>query len=480
MQQPTLTIVIPTCDRPDTLEVCLRALARQTNPAVEILIQDNASDERTAALIQKATAVDPRIVHKRSETRISMRNNFEDGVAAATGDYISIIGDDDAFCAGALDWIVGMLQAHQPVGLRWQLASYSWPSLSDANLGFFNLHYKKFYGGWIFGDAASLTKRMLDGRMAGLWEGLQIYHGAVSRKLCDAARARTGGTLFQYHIPDVYVHTALLLNAGDQAKLKDRLYIDARHPLTIYGMSGHSNGSSWLASSSEKRGEAAPMAAWERAAASDTKIKLKIQNPIRCVKYHDYAALMLAVDLGLTTHDKIDHERWQVEIVNEVEANPWQLRGFLEASPEVDYERAVVEKVKARFSDPNEPLDFEPPNRLHHVHDECWRWNQLCLVSAAPGKPDDVETAVEVLAAISDPIGLKPAAELAEADRRRLRQALEDKVVSFYRANAAPLLPGKGAALNASEGLPSRDTTGIMRPIVSQGNSAAPHARTPA
>jgi glycosyltransferase involved in cell wall biosynthesis len=85
MNRPVLSIVIPTCDRPDTLEICLRALQKQSNPDVEILIQDNASDERTIDIIKRAE--DKRIVHHRSETRISMRNNFEDGVAAATGDY---------------------------------------------------------------------------------------------------------------------------------------------------------------------------------------------------------------------------------------------------------------------------------------------------------------------------------------------------------------------------------------------------------
>ena len=447
MTRPILSIVVPTCDRPDTLVVCLRAIAKQPNVDVEILVQDNASDTRTVAIIKAAKALDPRIVHRRSETRLSLRNNFEEGVAGASGHYISIIGDDDAFCAGAIDRIVALLKEHRPIALRWQLAAYMWPSLSDANLGYFHLHYHYFYGGWEWHDARVLAQRMMSGEMEGLWQSLQIYHGAVSRELCEETKARTGGVLFQYHIPDVYVHTALLAVAGSR---KERRYIDVEHPLSVYGLSGHSNGSSWFAARGEERGESSPMAHWERAAASDTQVKLVIQNPIRCVKYHDYAALMLAGALGLHEGKGIDHERWHNDIVDEVSKNPWQYRGFTEATPSLDYEHKVIGRV-LRELDHLRGANAPEPNQLKKVYPECWRWQQLCLVSAAPDRPDDVETAVDVLESIVDiNLGTQEKSKITPAQFKRWQRGLRLELKEAYMSNP-PCLPGETKSVAASE-----------------------------
>jgi glycosyltransferase involved in cell wall biosynthesis len=433
--KPVLSIVIPTCDRPDTLEVCLRALAKQPNPHVEIIIQNNASDERTTAVIEAAT--DKRIVHHREETRISMRNNFENGVAAATGDYISLIGDDDAYCAGALDWIVGMLKEHRPLALRWQIAAYMWPSLSDANIGFFYLNYTNFYCGWGWRDARDATERMLNGTMEGLWESLQIYHGAVSRELYEETKAKTGGVFFQSHIPDVYVHTAMLLVAG---KRESRNYISVGHPLTVYGMSGHSTGSSWYTLRSETRGKKSPMAIWESAAASDKHVKPDVQFAISCMKYHDYVAILMANELGLMRGWQADHEKWIQSIVAEVTTNLWQLRGFIEAKPVYEYEKLVIDRVLSemkQFTGQTVPQ----PERLKKLYDECWRWQQICNISVEPSLPDDVETAVIVLDRISSSeLGLRPEGSISDVEREGLRGHLKTHLHDWYQANP-PVLP---------------------------------------
>lgn len=448
MTKPILSIVIPTCDRPDTLEVCLRALAKQPNPHVEIIIQNNASDERTTAVLE--AAMDKRIVHHREKTRLSMRNNFENGVAAATGDYISLIGDDDAFCAGALDWIVGMLQEHRPLALRWQIAAYMWPSLSDANIGFFHLHYTNFYGGWGWRDAKQLTERMLNGTMAGLWESLQIYHGVVSRKLYEETKAKTGGIFFQSHIPDVYVHTAMLLVAG---KLKSRKYINVDHPLTVYGMSGHSTGSSWYTLRSETRGKKSPMAIWENSAASDKHVKPDVQFAISCMKYHDYVAILMADELGLMKGWKADQEKWIQNIVTEVTANLWQLRGFIEAKPVYEYEKLVIERVLSEMSQFTSQT-VPQPERLKKLYDECWRWQQLCNVSVEPSLPDDVETAVMVLDSVTNSkLGLRPEGKISEKAQARLQDQLKQKLHDAYQENP-PVMPVRNEHIESPLAVP--------------------------
>ena len=58
----------------------------------------------------------------------------------------------------------------------------------------------------------------------------------ISRRMYDAVKDRSGGTFFSYHLPDVFAHNVM-------AFVKDpRLsgdYIDVRHPIAVYGLSGH-------------------------------------------------------------------------------------------------------------------------------------------------------------------------------------------------------------------------------------------------
>jgi hypothetical protein len=393
-EAPVLSVIIPTCDRPDTLAVCLRTFLRQPCDDVEIVVQDNKSDARTTAIVEAAMKRDPRIRWSRLDRRVSMRANFEAGINAARGDYVTIIGDDDAMADGALTWISRMLRQHTPIALRWRLVAYYWPSLTDCDIGYLQPKYDDLFGGWAWGDAADLKQRMLDGRMEGLWESLQIYPGAVSRQLIEATRARTGGILFQYHIPDVYVHTAMLLVAGDTT---DRRFIDVQHPLSVYGLSGHSNGSSWFAGKAEKRGSTSPIATWQGTVAADTDVKQRVQHSIRCMKYHDYAALFIAAEFGLVSEEEIDHKAWIAAIVREVDSNRWQIAGFAEAKPSKPYEYRVLQILAARFGELSKKASISPPSRLKTVEADAPNHNKLCLRSVASGMPDDVETAVAVL-----------------------------------------------------------------------------------
>ena len=81
-ESPLFSIVIPTCNRAMLLKHCLRTVSAQTFPSVEIIVQDNASDDETEQVVSMIG--DPRIVYKRLPQRVSMRANFEAGLNAAS------------------------------------------------------------------------------------------------------------------------------------------------------------------------------------------------------------------------------------------------------------------------------------------------------------------------------------------------------------------------------------------------------------
>jgi len=90
-----ISVVIPTCNRRDTLRLCLAALAAQDLPADrwEILVVDDGSTDGTDALLSN-------YVHPNKNLRALRQDNLgagaarRAGVQAARGDYVLFLNDD--------------------------------------------------------------------------------------------------------------------------------------------------------------------------------------------------------------------------------------------------------------------------------------------------------------------------------------------------------------------------------------------------
>lgn len=86
---PTITAVVCTRDRPDTLEGCLDALARLRYPAFDVLVVDNdPSDDRTRAVALRAGA---RYVREPCPGLDRARNR---ALAEASGSVVAYVDDD--------------------------------------------------------------------------------------------------------------------------------------------------------------------------------------------------------------------------------------------------------------------------------------------------------------------------------------------------------------------------------------------------
>ncbi|CAN5681557.1 hypothetical protein BH18ACI5_BH18ACI5_02270 [soil metagenome] len=98
-----VSIIVPTCDRPDDLRRCLRSLtAQSTRHSVEIVVVDNKPSSGSArAAVQEFPTV--RLV---TETRPGLSYARNAGIAAATGQII-VATDDDVVAPP--DWIEKLL-----------------------------------------------------------------------------------------------------------------------------------------------------------------------------------------------------------------------------------------------------------------------------------------------------------------------------------------------------------------------------------
>lgn len=94
MDQPLVTIAIPTHNRADTyLPEALRCALAQTYPHLEIIVSDNASTDGTRDLIARHR--DERLRYVRHDVAVSPNDNFNFCIREARGEYLLLLLDDE-------------------------------------------------------------------------------------------------------------------------------------------------------------------------------------------------------------------------------------------------------------------------------------------------------------------------------------------------------------------------------------------------
>jgi len=93
---PTVSIGIPTYNRPQELRSALKAVVGQTYPNLEIIVSDNASPtEEVEVVIKEFMSRDTRIQYYRQRENYGPEHNFQFVLDKATGEYFMWASDDD-------------------------------------------------------------------------------------------------------------------------------------------------------------------------------------------------------------------------------------------------------------------------------------------------------------------------------------------------------------------------------------------------
>jgi glycosyltransferase involved in cell wall biosynthesis len=92
--QSTVSIVIPTRDRPRLLRDAVESVLLQTHPVEQIIIVDDGSSTENAAQIDALASAHPAIeIHRIANQGVSAARNR--GLKHARGDYVVFLDDDD-------------------------------------------------------------------------------------------------------------------------------------------------------------------------------------------------------------------------------------------------------------------------------------------------------------------------------------------------------------------------------------------------
>jgi len=126
---PTLSVIIPTKNRPDLLRRALRSVAVQEYPSFEICVVDNNNDNQKQAeieqIVKEFSLGFPLLkwlyVHSAKQFASGARN---DGMAATTGDFIIFLDDDDEMLENSISKRMNVMTA-QPELVLLYCAAYS-------------------------------------------------------------------------------------------------------------------------------------------------------------------------------------------------------------------------------------------------------------------------------------------------------------------------------------------------------------------
>ncbi|HNX52445.1 MAG TPA: glycosyltransferase [Pontiellaceae bacterium] len=115
MNNPLVSICIPTYQRPELLERAIQSCLAQTYPHFEILITDNSPDNASAEIVSRLN--DPRIRYRKNETNLGPYGNINRVAALATGAYIKFLMDDDLIKPRCIELMVAALEKNPSAGL---------------------------------------------------------------------------------------------------------------------------------------------------------------------------------------------------------------------------------------------------------------------------------------------------------------------------------------------------------------------------
>jgi len=123
---PSISVIIPAFNAAETIERCLRSVAAQTLPPIEIIVVDDGSSDATRELVQRVFGeIRPRMNCVLLSLPCNMGPSVarNDGIQAAGGEFIALLDSDDYWKTNHLEvcaWVGEQLRSlsfavvHQP------------------------------------------------------------------------------------------------------------------------------------------------------------------------------------------------------------------------------------------------------------------------------------------------------------------------------------------------------------------------------
>lgn len=223
--ETTLSILIPTRNRHETLPFTLSTLRNSTTTDVEFVVCDNSDSPIDSVDFLS----DSRFRFIRPSERLGMRENWDFCLREARGRFRCFIGDDDGVLPNSLDRLVAHLQQDSSDVIVSRSASYEWPQFGKQPV----LQMLRARQTSI--DLRPRVLRELKAFRCSEFFPMPYNRAVFSNSIELRIRRRTGGDFFTARTPDINAGASLTLFASSIAFFDEVVF--------IAGASATSNGS---------------------------------------------------------------------------------------------------------------------------------------------------------------------------------------------------------------------------------------------
>lgn len=232
MLVPLVSVIIPTHNRASYAVPTIRSVLA-ASPDIEVVVCDTSEVD----LISSEFINDPdisRLNLVRPNRPMSVVDNFNEAMSAATGEYLVFIGDDDFVSSKIVD-VAKWATKEQVDSVKFTFpVHYYWPDYIHRTRGdgYSGVMYiAPFTGAFTQHDAKKALTEALRSFGGGVFEMPRAYAGMISRELADRI-CKKYGALFGGVSPDIYSAALISLESSKCVKVD--------YPAIIPGASGAS------------------------------------------------------------------------------------------------------------------------------------------------------------------------------------------------------------------------------------------------
>jgi glycosyltransferase involved in cell wall biosynthesis len=228
------SVLVPTRGGGAYLRGCIDSVLAAAGDDVEVVVSDNANEDETASILA-GYAGEARVRVVRQDTVLAVADNWNAAYRASRGDYVLMLGDDDALLPDCFEVLRRLLDAHDdPECLTYNAFSFIAP---DAIAGLELAHYADPH--FRFDDDLSGERELLEGERRRIVADMFRFRPRIPLNMqttlvARRAYERVPDGPYRAPFPDHFALNALLLTAG-------RWVISPAQPLVV-GVSSKSFG----------------------------------------------------------------------------------------------------------------------------------------------------------------------------------------------------------------------------------------------
>ena len=234
----SFSLLLPTRNGGHLLEDVLHSVLDEPYPEMELVVSNNASDDTTGEVLERFSG-DRRLHVTTLASPVDVTDNWRVALEHSTGDYISLIGDDDMLLPGYFQRAAALLERHDhPDVLSFNAYGFAFPGFAGSP----DAHYADpFYRN----DPAMPRDAAIpiDQRMSAVRDMFRFEFPMHLNMQCTliARRAleRLADGLLKPPFPDFYGLNALLMRAESWVHTDERLVVVGVSPKS-FGRTVHS------------------------------------------------------------------------------------------------------------------------------------------------------------------------------------------------------------------------------------------------